>query len=91
MRILVLGAGAVGGYFGGRLAEHGADVTFLVREARRAQLERDGLRIESLYGNATVPVRTLLAAELDKQAKGPANGGLEPLSRLVAPVEGLIL
>ena len=34
MRILVLGAGAVGGYFGGRLAEAGRDVTFLVRPAR---------------------------------------------------------
>ena len=34
MKILVLGAGAVGGYFGGRMAEAGADVTFLVRPAR---------------------------------------------------------
>jgi 2-dehydropantoate 2-reductase len=47
MRILVLGAGALGGYFGGRLLEAGADVAFLVRPRRRAQLERDGLVIES--------------------------------------------
>ena len=45
MRFLVLGAGAIGGYFGGRLAESGADVTFLVRPNRCAQIERDGLRI----------------------------------------------
>ncbi len=43
MRILVLGAGAIGGYYGLRLAEAGADVTFLVRERRAAQLDRDGL------------------------------------------------
>ena len=58
MRFLVLGAGAIGGYFGGRLAESGADVTFLVRPARRAQLERDGLCIESALGNISRPVRT---------------------------------
>jgi 2-dehydropantoate 2-reductase len=50
MRILVLGAGALGGYFGGRLLEAGADVAFLVRPRRRAQLERDGLVVESPYG-----------------------------------------
>jgi 2-dehydropantoate 2-reductase len=54
MRILVLGAGGVGGYFGGRLAESGADVTFLVRERRAAQLAERGLVIESPLGNATV-------------------------------------
>lgn len=61
MKFLVLGAGAIGGYFGGRLAESGADVTFLVRPGRRAQLERDGLRIESALGNVSRPVRTALA------------------------------
>src|SRR5882757_1852719 len=47
MRILVLGAGAVGGYFGGRLAEAGADVTFLVRPTRAEMLAKSGLRISS--------------------------------------------
>jgi 2-dehydropantoate 2-reductase len=61
MKFLVLGAGAIGGYFGGRLAEGGADVTFLVRPGRRAQLERDGLCIESALGNMSRPVRTALA------------------------------
>ena len=41
MRILVVGAGAIGGYFGGRLLEAGRDVTFLVRPSRKAQLARD--------------------------------------------------
>jgi 2-dehydropantoate 2-reductase len=61
MRILVLGAGALGGYFGGRLVQAGADVTFLVRPARQAQLARDGLRIESRHGNARLELRTVRA------------------------------
>ncbi|MBI4519855.1 MAG: hypothetical protein HY701_03395, partial [Gemmatimonadetes bacterium] len=64
LKLLVLGAGAVGGYFGGRLAEGGADVTFLVRPRRREQLERDGLRMESPLGDLQIPVKTVLAAEL---------------------------
>jgi 2-dehydropantoate 2-reductase len=63
-RILVLGAGGVGGYFGGRLAQAGADVTFLVRHARRAQLVRDGLRISSPLGDLEMPVQTVVADEL---------------------------
>lgn len=50
MKILVLGAGAVGGYFGGRLAEAGADVTFLVRPQRAQLLAKSGLRISSKAG-----------------------------------------
>ncbi|MBM3818009.1 MAG: 2-dehydropantoate 2-reductase [Acidimicrobiia bacterium] len=64
MRFLVLGAGGIGGYFGGRLVENGADVAFLVRERRREQLEADGLRIESVYGNATLRVASLVADDL---------------------------
>jgi 2-dehydropantoate 2-reductase len=62
MRILVLGAGALGGYFGGRLAEAGGDVTFLVRPARAAALAAEGLRIASPFGDATLPVRTVQQA-----------------------------
>jgi 2-dehydropantoate 2-reductase len=62
MRILVLGAGALGGYFGGRLAQAGADVTFLVRPARAEKLVAEGLRIESPFGDAAFPVRTVTAA-----------------------------
>lgn len=64
MRILCLGAGAVGGYFCGRLAESGADVTFLVREARSKNIAEHGLRIESQYGNFTGPVQTVTAPQL---------------------------
>ena len=64
MKILVLGAGGIGGYFGGRLAQAGADVTFLVRPKRREQIERDGLVIESPLGNAKFPVKTVLAEAL---------------------------
>src|SRR5258706_4872298 len=63
MRILVLGAGATGGYFGGRLAEAGADVTFLVRARRAKQLE-DGLVIASPAGNARLKVKTVTAEAL---------------------------
>lgn len=59
MRILVIGAGAVGGYFGGRLAAAGRDVTFLVREARAEQLRRGGLEIFDPYGDVTVQTPTL--------------------------------
>jgi len=51
LRILVVGAGAIGGYFGGRLLAAGRDVTFLVRPARRARLAHDGLRIISPRGD----------------------------------------
>jgi 2-dehydropantoate 2-reductase len=55
MRILVVGAGALGGYFGGRLLEAGRDVTFLVRERRAAQLAKTGLVIRSKLGDASLP------------------------------------
>ncbi|WP_233834393.1 2-dehydropantoate 2-reductase [Paraburkholderia sp. ZP32-5] len=62
MRILVVGAGAVGGYFGGRLAEAGQDVTFLVRSGRAERLRRDGLVIDSPRGNLVLrDVKTILA------------------------------
>ncbi len=64
MRILVLGAGAMGGYFGGRLAEAGADVTFLVRPRRAQELARSGLAIESPAGDFKGPVKTVLAEKL---------------------------
>jgi 2-dehydropantoate 2-reductase len=67
MRILVLGAGAIGGYFGGRLAAAGADVTFLVRPKRRAQLAQDGLRIVSPLGDLTIPVKTVSSEELSSR------------------------
>ncbi len=62
MRILVVGAGAVGGYFGGRLAAAGRDVTFLVRAGRAEELRRAGLVIKSGRGDLTLrDVKTVQA------------------------------
>ncbi|HEY5794469.1 MAG TPA: 2-dehydropantoate 2-reductase [Bosea sp. (in: a-proteobacteria)] len=54
MRLLVVGAGATGGYFGARLAAAGRDVTFLLRPGRAAQIRADGLRIVSPHGDLTM-------------------------------------
>jgi 2-dehydropantoate 2-reductase len=54
MRILVVGAGAIGGYFGGRLLQAGRDVTFLVRPRRAAELASAGLVIKSPNGDVTL-------------------------------------
>ncbi len=64
MRILVVGAGATGGYFGARLAAAGKDVTFLVRPARRATLGETGLQIVSPHGDLTLRPKLLLASEI---------------------------
>ncbi|HEV8059044.1 MAG TPA: 2-dehydropantoate 2-reductase [Gemmataceae bacterium] len=67
MRILVIGAGATGGYFGGRLLAAGRDITFLVRPERAARLAKNGLTIESRLGNVTLPSPpTVVAGELRK-------------------------
>ena len=62
MRILVVGAGAIGGYFGARLLAAGRDVTFLVRERRADQLRRNGLAVMSPLGNANLPTPSLVSA-----------------------------
>jgi 2-dehydropantoate 2-reductase len=62
VRILVVGAGAVGGYFGGRLLEAGRDITFLVRPGRAAQLG-GGLSIRSPAGNADLPPPRVVGAD----------------------------
>jgi 2-dehydropantoate 2-reductase len=67
MRILVVGAGATGGYFGGRLLQAGRDVTFLVRAKRAAELAASGLNIQSPFGDATlVHPPTITAEKLDR-------------------------
>jgi 2-dehydropantoate 2-reductase len=68
MRLLILGAGAIGGYFGGRLLEAGADVTFLVRPNRAAQLVRDGLVVRSTAGDVRIrPAPFIVAGEATAQ------------------------
>jgi len=63
MRVLVVGAGAIGGYFGGRLLQAGRDVTFLVRPRRAAQLATKGLVIRSRFGDADLPSPPTVTAE----------------------------
>src|SRR5205807_4304783 len=65
LRILIVGAGAVGGYFGGRLAQAGRDVTFLVRPSRTKQLGRDGLRIVSPHGDVVLTPKLITADKID--------------------------
>jgi 2-dehydropantoate 2-reductase len=64
MRILVIGAGAVGGYFGGRLVDAGRDVTFLVRGRQSEAIRQRGLRILSPHGNATLYPKLISADEI---------------------------
>lgn len=68
MRIVCLGAGAIGGYYGGRLIEGGQPVTFVVREARKQALRQQGLRIESQFGNFSSPVDAVTPSEIAEPA-----------------------
>jgi 2-dehydropantoate 2-reductase len=64
VRVLVIGAGALGGYFGACMARAGRDVTFLVRPGRAEQLAQNGLRVFSPHGDFTVAATTVLASDL---------------------------
>jgi 2-dehydropantoate 2-reductase len=68
MSILVVGAGATGGYFGARLAQAGREVTFLVREGRAAVLRERGLRITGPHGTDTIQPRLVTAGHLEGTA-----------------------
>ena len=59
MKILILGAGAVGGYWGARLAQAGIDVTFLLREKRAGLVRANGLVVKSPKGDFVVPVKAV--------------------------------
>jgi len=63
MKTLIVGAGAVGGYFGGRLMQAGRNVTFLVRTPRAAALAKNGLRIRSPHGDAHLPAPATITAD----------------------------
>ncbi|MEN3350413.1 MAG: 2-dehydropantoate 2-reductase, partial [Bradyrhizobium sp.] len=67
MRVLVVGAGAIGGYFGGRMLQAGCDMTFLVRERRAAELAVAGLVIKSPLGHVTL--KNPPAVQADKLAE----------------------
>jgi 2-dehydropantoate 2-reductase len=70
MKIVVLGAGAVGGYFGARLLEAGRDVRFLVREARAAALRERGLHVKSPHGDVDISRPPVLTRD---EIKAPAD------------------
>jgi 2-dehydropantoate 2-reductase len=65
MRLLVVGAGSTGGYFGGRLAQAGRDVTFLVRPARAERLRANGLQIVSPHGDVTLTPKLVTAGTIE--------------------------
>src|SRR5262245_36512448 len=93
MKIAVVGAGGVGGYFGGRLAESGADVHFVARGAHLQAMRASGLRIISPKGDAHV--RRINASD-DPAAIGPADIVMftvklydtDAASRLLPPLVG---
>jgi 2-dehydropantoate 2-reductase len=64
MRMLVVGAGATGGFFGARLVQAGRDVTFLVRRERAAQLRERGLRVMSPQGDAVIQPQLVTAGDV---------------------------
>jgi 2-dehydropantoate 2-reductase len=64
VKILIVGAGSTGGYFGARLVQAGRDVTFLVRPARAAALRENGLQVLSPHGDFTVRPKLVAANEL---------------------------
>ena len=65
MRLLIVGAGSTGGYFGARLAAAGRDVTFLVRPTRAAALRTRGLQVTSPHGDLSLTPSVVTADELD--------------------------
>ncbi|HEV2676138.1 MAG TPA: 2-dehydropantoate 2-reductase [Aliidongia sp.] len=65
MRMLIVGAGSTGGYFGGRLAQAGRDVTFLVRPARAEKLRATGLQIVSPHGDFTLTPQLVTADAIE--------------------------
>jgi 2-dehydropantoate 2-reductase len=92
MRTLVVGAGAVGGYFGALLVEAGRDVTFLVREGRARVLRDDGLTVVRPDGRLSVTPATVTAAEItdpfDLVLLSVKSFGLEQAMSDLAPAIG---
>lgn len=67
MNILILGAGGIGGYFGAHLIRAGANVTYLLREQRKARIDAQGLRVETPQGAFVAQPRTLTAQEVQPE------------------------
>jgi 2-dehydropantoate 2-reductase len=99
MQVVVLGAGGVGGYLGARLITGGADVTFLVRPGRAAELTSRGLILKSPLGDFAAPVKVMLAGTKSEAApdvvilacKEPAlAAALEDVTSLLGPQTRLL-
>ncbi len=93
IRIAVLGTGGVGGYFGGRLAAAGHEVSFVARGEHLAALQRDGLAVESVAGDFSVaPVRatddTQEIGQVDYVLLGVKTWQLEPAIASLKPLIG---
>src|SRR5207245_222166 len=88
MRILVVGAGAIGGYFGGRLLQAGNDVTFLVRPKRASELAGAGLVIRSPAGAATLNEarEVVQLAPMQSLNFGERDGAMSERVRAIAKV-----
>ena len=65
MKILIVGAGGIGGFFGAKLQQAGADITYLLREQRQQLIESQGLTIETPKGSFTIHPKTVLANQLE--------------------------
>ena len=65
MKILIVGAGGIGGFFGAKLQQSGADITYLLREQRQQLIQAQGLTIETPKGSFTIHPKTVLAAQLE--------------------------
>ena len=93
MRIAVVGAGGVGGYFGGRLSESGQDVTFVARGKHGDAIRRDGLRVKSINGDFVVkPARVTDSSSsvgtADLVIVGVKAWQLAEISRALLPMLG---
>lgn len=92
MRILVIGAGALGGYFGACLARAGRDVTFMVRPHRAAQLAQTGLQVTSPHGDFAVAAKTIapdaIGGPFDLIMLGVKSYSLEEAMDQFAPAVG---
>lgn len=94
MKILVMGSGGVGGYFGGRLAAAGNDVTFVARGAHLEAIERDGLTLDSDFGKVTVKPASAVGnpsevgAKVDIVMFATKLGDTKPAAESLAPVIG---
>jgi len=93
MRVAVVGVGAVGGYFAGRLAEAGNDVTFVARGRTLTALQERGLVVESINGDFTIhPARALedpaAAGEVDVVLFGVKAWQVEEAARSALPLFG---